>query len=180
MTLYALTCGGPDLAARVRAVRGAGAIVLVRELELDPELAQPGVILHARMPGAEALAAARGLGLHLPGGADVAAVRARFPGPLGYSAHSVAEAHAARAAGADVVFLSPIWAPTSKPGRPPLGPLHLDGLVALGGVTVARVAECRGAAGVAVLGGIFGQPGREVDATRAYLTALQKLKTSSS
>lgn len=175
--LFAITGGGADFATRLRAVLDAGVpAVLIREDALPASLPEdPRLVLHARMPGAEALAAARGWGLHLGGGADVAAVRARFAGPLGYSAHSPAQARAALAAGATWAFLSPIWAPASKPGdtRPPLGPAALGpGLVALGGVTPARVATCReaGASGVAVLGGIWAaaEPG---EAARRYLAS---------
>lgn len=183
--LVGITGGGPELAARVAAALDAGVdAVLIREPTLPDALlerlsADPGrVILHARMPGAGAVAAALGFGLHLGGDADTARARARFPGRLGRSTHGPAEARAALAAGADYVFLSPIWAPTSKPAdrRPPLGPEALAGLgpvLALGGVTPARVAEAlaAGAHGVAVLGGIFGAAD-VTEAVRAYSAAL--------
>lgn len=177
--LIAITGGGPDVVARLRAVLDAGAPgALVREDAVPAGLPDdPRLILHARMPGAEALATAHGWGLHLPGAADVAEVRARFSGPLGYSAHSPAEADAALAAGADWAFLSPIWAPASKPGdaRPPLGPAALGPRrYALGGVAPGRVAACldAGAAGVAVLGGIWGAED-PAGAVRAYLAAIR-------
>lgn len=170
MSVYAITCGGPDLGARIRAVLGAGARVVVRELELREEFLISGVILHARMPGAEEEARRRGLGLHLPGGADVAAVRRRFSGLLGYSAHTPGEG-----AGADYSFLSPIWPPTSKPGRPALGPEVVRGHVALGGLTPerARVAMTHGAVGVASMGGIFGAPGEEAARVAAFRSAVE-------
>lgn len=183
--LWGITAGGVDLAGRVQAALDAGLpAVLVREPALPDDLlpvlarAPERAWLHARMPGAAALAAAMGFGLHLPGDADPAWWRARFPGRLGRSCHAPAEARAALAAGLDHAFLSPIWAPTSKPGdrRAPLGPEALDGLartVALGGVTPARVGEAlaHGAAGVAVLGGIF-LASDVADAVRAYSAAL--------
>jgi thiamine monophosphate synthase len=189
--LFGITGGGPHLAERVRRALESGVDrVVVREdvlpdeiLDLAPEWSDR-LVLHARMPGADVVAGSLDMGLHLPGGADVAAWRRRFRGPLGYSAHSVEEARAARAAGADHVFLSPIWAPTSKPDdrRPTLGPgvLREVPAVALGGVTVARIAECSGAAGVAVLGGLFGAEDIGA-AARAFRAAVdQKLQTSSS
>jgi thiamine monophosphate synthase len=78
------------------------------------------------------------------------------------SAHTPEEVRRARTAGASWAFLSPIWRSPSKPGdtRPALGVAVLSepGAVALGGVSLARVALCRaaGAHGVAGMGGIFG------------------------
>lgn len=187
--LLGITDGGPELAARCRAAAAAGLpALLVREATLPEVLLDLPLrlLLHARMPGAIEVARARGLGLHLPSGADVAATRARFDGWLGVSCHSPDEVRAARAAGADHALLSPIWAPTSKPldRRPPLGPealAGLDGVIALGGVTPARVGSClrAGAAGVAVLGGIFGAADVGA-AVRAYLAAVQKAQRSTS
>lgn len=167
MRLVVVTGGGADVAGRVRALVEAGAEVLVREPALPAGLPLPRVILHARMPGAAAVAHA----LHLGSDADVAAWRARFAGRLGVSAHSRADALAARAAGADLAFLSPIFAP--RHGRPALGPDGLTGLFALGGVRPEHLAACRaaGAAGVAVLGGIWDAPD-PVEAWRSYRRAL--------
>jgi len=105
--------------------------------------------------------------LHLPGGSDPAAARARLPNALiGVSAHSASEAAALIAAGADYVTLSPIFLSDSKPGYGPA--LGLDGLaaavvaapgpvVALAGITPANAALCieAGAAGIAVMGEIM-------------------------
>lgn len=168
--IWGITGGGPGLEDRVvRALDAGLPALLLREPALPdgllPRLARDAdrVCLHARTPGAALLAAGLGLGLHLPGDADVARWRRRFAGRLGRSCHSPEEARRALAEGADYVFLSPIWAAASKPGdrRPPLGPAALAGLgavIALGGVTPDRVAEARraGAHGVAALGGIFG------------------------
>jgi len=126
----------------------------------------PGHIVHLRCPDAPIV----GCGLHLPAGEDVAAWRAH-EGLLGVSTHSLDEARAAQDAGADYVFLSPIFRPTSKPEdtRPTLG---LDTLAraqealdipvfALGGMTPSRaeqvLAVCHG---VAVLGYLAERPER--------------------
>ncbi len=123
-------------------------------------------------------------GVHLPRDADVAAVRRRLgrAALIGFSAHNGEEAAVAAAGGADYVTLSPIFASSSKPGYGP--PLGLDGLaqvaaavslpvVALGGVTAARVSDClaAGAAGVAVMGTVMAaaDPGRSM---RELLAAL--------
>lgn len=187
--LLGITDGRADLRPRCLAAAEAGLpALLVREAAVPDELFDLPLrlVLHARMEGALAAASALGFGLHLPSGADVAATRARFGGLLGVSCHSRVDARAARAAGADYVLLSPIYAPSSKPGdvRPPLGPAALSGLdaaLALGGVTPARVPAClaAGAAGVAVLGGIFGAADVGA-AVAAYLASLPKDQTSAS
>jgi hypothetical protein len=112
-------------------------------------------------------------GVHWPdGGADDAAglwVTAAVHGPRGVP-------------GADAVVVAPVWAPRSKVGAP----VGLAGLgvvvaaspvpvLALGGVTPARVAEAAavGAAGVASLGGwcAADDPAREVAALVAATRA---------
>lgn len=117
----------------------------------------PEVWLHARTPGAAALARARGLRLHVPGDAPAPG------GDWSASAHGEDEVDARLAAGAAAVIWSPVWDPTSKPpARPPLGPdrflAHARGrpVFALGGVDAARARWLRraGAAGFCVLGGL--------------------------
>lgn len=212
--LFGITAGdsaeGLRFLRRVEQALDAGLPgLLVREPVLPDGIPDdPRVVLHARMPGAEARAAAGGLGLHVPSDMSVADMRLRFPGRLGASTHSAAEARAALLAGADYVFLSPIWKSPSKPddARPPLGldglaravaevprlppifetegsaeaPIPVGSIIALGGITPVRVADClaAGAHGVAVLGGIFGA--RDVPAAvRAYLDALYDQTRSS-
>jgi thiamine-phosphate pyrophosphorylase len=79
---------------------------------------------------------------------------------VGVSCHSLEEALAAQAAGADNILLGPIFATPSKlPYGPPLGVSKLREVTsqvsvpvfALGGITLDRVALCRqnGAAGIA-------------------------------
>ena len=118
----------------------------------------------------EAVAALGADGVHLPGGADPAAARARFPDRLiGVSAHGAAEAKALLRAGADYVTASPVFLTQSKPGYGPA--LGLDGLsdiaaaaggpvVALGGVTADNAADClaAGASAIAVMGEIMRAP----------------------
>lgn len=87
--------------------------------------------------------------------------------PVGYSCHSAKELELAKSAGAAYCLLSPVFAPTSKKGHG--APLGWDGfselaktstlpLYALGGITPERAvgAVKAGAAGVAVLGDLFG------------------------
>ena len=115
----------------------------------------------------EAVAAIGADGVHVPGGGNPDAVRARLPGALiGASAHSADEAAALLRAGADYVTVSPVFMTASKPGHGPA--LGLEGLasiaarspgpvVALGGITPENAAQCvaAGARGVAVMGEIM-------------------------
>lgn len=117
----------------------------------------------------DAVLAAGAHGVHLPQGHRVEAVR-RAVGDdrlVGVSAHSLEEAEAAQAAGADYVTLSPVFATTSKPGYgPALGSVGLGQIVqvitipvfALAGIGPENAREClaAGAAGVAVMGGVMG------------------------
>ncbi len=77
------------------------------------------------------------------------------------SAHSRREMCAAVCSGADLIFLSPVFATRSHPGTTPLGPLRFGLLarscpvpvIALGGMTPARCKRLRplGAAGFAAI-----------------------------
>jgi thiamine-phosphate pyrophosphorylase len=112
--------------------------------------------------------AADAAGVHLPAGADVAAARQALGADalIGASTHSLAEARAAEATGADYVTLSPVFLTASKPGYGPA--LGLDGLrdaaahltvpvIALAGIDATNAGACidAGAAGVAVMGGVM-------------------------
>jgi len=81
---------------------------------------------------------------------------------VGRSVHSVASALEAEREGADFVIFGPVWSSASHPRTAPAGLEALIALVealripvvAIGGVSEARVAECRsaGAAGYAAIG----------------------------
>lgn len=107
-----------------------------------------------------------------------AVARRLAPGlPLGLSVHSAAEAGAATA---EWLIGGTIWATASHPGEPGGGSAHLAAmaaatrlpLIAIGGVTPARVGEARraGARGVAVLRGVWAAAD-PVDALSRYLSA---------
>ena len=95
-------------------------------------------------------------------------VRRHFPDlTIGKSVHSLAEALAAEAEGADRLLYGHIYPTSSKPDLPPRG---LDALkqvvtfttkpvIAIGGITPDRIPEiaATGATGIAVLSGILGQ-----------------------
>jgi thiamine-phosphate pyrophosphorylase len=140
-----------DLAQRLRELtRRAGARLLVND-RVDVVLAV----------GAD--------GVHLPGASLSVDVARRLVGParlVGVSTHSPPEAEAAGRAGADYVVFGPVYDTPSKrpygapPGLPALGEACRSARVpvlAIGGITPARVAEVRraGAAGVAVIRGLL-------------------------
>jgi thiamine-phosphate pyrophosphorylase len=101
---------------------------------------------------------------------------------IGASAHSAAEARDAAAQGADFVVFGPVYdTPSKRRYGPPQGLAALEAaaaastrpLLAVGGITPERVGEVRaaGAAGVAVIGAIYGAA-RPADATKAFLDVL--------
>jgi thiamine-phosphate pyrophosphorylase len=101
---------------------------------------------------------------------------------IGASTHSRAEARQAEADGADFVVFGPVYDTPSKRafGAPQgLGALEAVAsgvarpVIAVGGITPARAREvlAAGAAGVAVIRGIYGAA-RPADAVKAFLDAL--------
>lgn len=162
--------GAAELAGLARALRGAtaarGAWLIVND-RLDVALAvgADGVQRTSRsLPVADMVA--------------VADKRLR----VGASVHSLDEARAAAAAGADWVVFGPVYdTPSKRPYGPPQGPAALARVaaavdvpvIAIGGITPARVAEVRaaGARGVAVIAAILAAPDPAA-ATRAFLDAL--------
>jgi thiamine-phosphate pyrophosphorylase len=81
---------------------------------------------------------------------------------VGRSVHSIAAAQQAERDGADFVIFGPVWESPSHPSSPPTGVAALElvsrsvriRVLAIGGVTVERIAECHaaGAAGYAAIG----------------------------
>lgn len=101
---------------------------------------------------------------------------------VGASAHSTAEAREAATEGADFVVFGPVYdTPSKRRYGPPQGLAALEAaaaatprpLLAVGGITPERVREVRaaGAAGVAVIGAVYGAA-RPADATKAFLDVL--------
>ena len=99
------------------------------------------------------------------GHGSLAVSAARALNPLwwiGKSVHDMAEAEAARLAGADYLVVGPVYPTASHPGRRALGAAGLRAIVAaagdlpviaIGGITVGRVREVRnsGAHGIAAI-----------------------------
>ena len=114
----------------------------------------------------------------------VSALRAIAPAGflVGASVHAEAEARDAAAQGADFIVFGPVYdTPSKRRYGPPQGLAALEAVaravdrpvLAVGGLTPERVAEAlaAGAAGVAVIGAIYGAA-RPADATKAFLDAL--------
>ncbi len=150
--------GGADLAfhARGRGLSGLDHYNLAIRLSAYPPTR---LFINDRLDVALAVGAA---GVQLGAGSlDVADARKLHAGWLiGKSVHSLAEAQAARAGGADYLLVGPVYATATHPDREPLG-LELLGdivrlglpVVAIGGVTPARVPElvAAGVYGVAAI-----------------------------
>ncbi len=185
----------PDLGARARAVAQAGTVALhargpglegracwelARTLKAALEGTPSLLFVNDRLDVARMLDAR---GLHLPAnGLPVAAAR-ELLGPnalIGRSVHSAEEARSAQAEGADYVFLGPIWATPSHPGRAPLSPdviarCQPARVIAIGGITPERARVCRvaGAYGVAAISAVWNAPDPG-GAARAILLSLQE------
>jgi thiamine-phosphate pyrophosphorylase len=100
---------------------------------------------------------------------------------IGKSVHGLGEAAAARAGGADYLLVGPLYRTATHPDREPLGLARLGAIVALGlpviaigGVTPARVGEVRraGAYGVAAIRALW-DAADPADAARQMLEEWQ-------
>ncbi len=180
-----------DFTSRARAIARAGDVALharpgpvdARELiALATTLRETGapVLVNDR---ADVVPYVGAVGVHLPAaGLAVQAVREML-GPdalIGRSTHDPVEAREAHEAGADYVFLGPIWHTASHPDRTPLGLEAIAAarparVIAIGGVTPERAGPCReaGAWGVAAIRALWGasDPGA---AAREFLLSLER------
>jgi thiamine-phosphate pyrophosphorylase len=152
------TGGGAELAihARGRELSGLEHYQLAERLSVYPSVR---LFVNDRL---DVALATRASGVQL-GSGSLAPVEARRLGPdwwIGKSVHDLREAEAARAAGADYLLVGPVYATPTHAGQTPIGVVRLPDFVALGlpvlaigGVTLNRVAEVRaaGAHGVAVI-----------------------------
>jgi thiamine-phosphate pyrophosphorylase len=112
--------------------------------------------------------------------ASLSVADARRLGPhwwIGSSVHSLAEARGARDAAADYLLVGPVFATATHPDTPPLGLEAVREMVALGlpviaigGVTVDRVAAVRdaGAWGVAAIRALWDAPDPRAAARAMY------------
>ncbi len=102
------------------------------------------------------------------------------PAMVGVSSHSPMELDQAVSAGADYVFLGPIFETATHPGQPGQGwelirtaAARQVPVIAIGGIDVARASDAvaAGAHGVAVIGGVWNEPHPRTAVMR-YLDAL--------
>jgi thiamine-phosphate pyrophosphorylase len=188
LTLIAITDHAADLIPRAEAaVRGGATMIQLRLKDADARtLAEVGralvttlpvpVIVNDRADVALAIGAA---GAHL--GADdvpIAALRPHVPRGFILGASAGNDAELDQAAGADYVGVGSVYATASKPDAgAAIGIAEFQRLakraaarnlppVAVGGITAANAAAVRaaGAAGIAVIGAIFGAPDPEAAA----------------
>lgn len=157
----------PEVALHLRGRTLGGRRLWELALALAAELRPTGAALFVNDRVDVALAA-KAPGVHLPSqGMPITAARSLLGGQvfIGRSVHSPAEARAAFAEGADYVFLGPIWETTSHPQSRPLGLEAIERalpgrIVAIGGITPERAAEClrAGAYGVAAISALWDAP----------------------
>ncbi|WP_448502182.1 thiamine phosphate synthase [Sphingomonas sp.] len=114
------------------------------------DYATPAIERRARFERVRAIARRRGLVLVVagdaPGRADGRHNRRSSRGIATFAAHNGAQAVAAMRAGADALFVSPVFATFSHPGAPTLGPVRFGLLakrvrvpvIALGGMDARR------------------------------------------
>lgn len=127
-------------------------------------------------------------GVHLPDeGLPVAPVRRLLPRSMlvGRSVHSVAAAREAENDGASYVLAGTIFSSRSHPDREPAGVQLISEIcsrialpvLAIGGMTPERVAECvrAGAAGVAAFSAVWDAP-EPAAAVRSFRTALGEVR----
>jgi thiamine-phosphate pyrophosphorylase len=145
--------GTQDLADLARAMMAA---------MRDAGASRPQLLINAGASGAaEAARSVCAAGVHLPGRWRAEQVgTARIVGTVSVGCHSVGEVAVARAAGADIALLSPVFPTESHPEARPLGLEMLRAasqtagkvpVFALGGVNAGNAASCieAGATGVA-------------------------------
>ncbi len=179
--IIAAVRGGVGL-VQLRDRSASAAELLARAAALRRLLPETLLLVNDRVDVAR-VAAADGIQLGR-GSLPVPAVRHLLgPGALiGRSVHSVAEARAAEAEGADFLIVGTIYPTATHPDRTPEGPMLLQAvaaavplpLYAVGGISPANAGECtrHGAHGVAVIRAISEAEDPE-RAARALIAALE-------
>lgn len=178
-----LGAGGPRLALHLRAPAASGRALHGLGMRLAEIASACGALLLVNDRVDVALAVGAG-GVQLGRRSLAVADARRLVGDdrlIGASVHALGEAREAAGAGADFLLAGAVYPTGSHPGRPaaglrliedvaPLGPP----VIAIGGVTPARAGELRraGAAGVAAIRGIWGDPSPG-EAVYRYLEAWQ-------
>lgn len=148
---------------RTRTLSGSALYALA--VRVRNEVPDAAIVINDRV---DVALAARAAGVHLPETGLPAEVVGKIWGTrlmVGRSVHDSDEARATLQAGADYVALGPIWRTTSHPDRPAIGTRAIQAVkaapvIAIGGVTPARVGQClaAGAHGVAVISAFWHVP----------------------
>ncbi|MEO8227897.1 MAG: thiamine phosphate synthase [Gemmatimonadota bacterium] len=160
----AIAAAGPAVALHARD-RTAGGAALAAAAARLVALARPpaALVIVSGRPDVAAATGAHGVQL---AATDLAPrdARAIAGGWIGRSVHSESEAHAAADEGADYVLAGNVYETRSHPGRVGGGPALISAcaraglpVIAIGGVTLARLAELRdaGAWGVAAISALW-------------------------
>jgi len=159
--------GGVDtLQVREKGAAAADVFASVLELERAARAHDVRILVNDRV---DVVLATRAHGVHLAARGLPPAIARGLLEPwqlLGVSVHSVEEARAAAAAGADYVTFGHVYPTWSHEDEPPRGPRMLEDVVdavdvpvlAIGGITFERVDEvlATGCAGIAVISAVLG------------------------
>lgn len=166
VTAAALAGGVDAVVLRIKGLPAAEVVAEGRPVARACQAAgKPLIVSHCLDAVRELGASGFHTGIH---GEPIGQARARLASEtaIGYSAHSATEAWAAAQAGADYLFLGPIYdTPTKRAYGLPPGPLLVEAAthvgiprIAIGGIRPGRVMPLleAGAQGVAVIGWICG------------------------
>jgi thiamine-phosphate pyrophosphorylase len=184
----ALKAGSCAIQIRERDLRAKDLLALAHDIRQLPGAAGCQVLINDRI---DVALSTEDAGVHLRSDSLPVSVARRLIGAhrlLGVSVHSVTEAVQAEAGGADYLVLGPMYeTPSKRMYGPPLGLSKLEEaaravrvpIIAIGGVTAARVRDirCAGAFGVAVITAVLGAEAVQ-DATRALLDAVSSSSPS--
>jgi thiamine-phosphate pyrophosphorylase len=180
-----LSVGTPAIQLRERDMSAKDLLALARVIQSVTVRRGGQLLINDRIDIALSL---EGAGVHLRSNSLPVSVARRLLGKqrlLGVSAHSVEEAVAAEAQGADYVILGPVYdTPSKQAYGPPLGLSQVEEacrrvripIIGIGGITAARAREVRGAGayGVAVITAILGAADVEA-ATRAMMESVTSI-----
>ena len=180
-----LSVGTPAIQLRERDMSAKDLLALARVIQSVTVRRGGQLLINDRIDIAMSL---EGAGVHLRSNSLPVSVARRLLGKqrlLGVSAHSVEEAVAAEAQGADYVILGPVYdTPSKQAYGPPLGLSQVEEacrrvripIIGIGGITAARAREVRGAGayGVAVITAILGAADVEA-ATRAMMESVTSI-----
>lgn len=180
-----LSAGTPAVQLRERDLSAKDLMALARTIQSIVKTSGSQLLMNDRIDIALGL---EGVGVHLRSNSLPVSVARRLLGTqrlLGISAHSVEEAVAAEAQGADYVILGPVYdTPSKQAYGPPLGLSRIEEacrlvripIIGIGGITAARARDVRraGAYGVAVITAILGAADVEA-ATRAMMESVTSM-----